>query len=90
MAKKPSTSIDALYGLEPVIDTERSAGCDALERFVQIACPYCGESYGVLIDLSAGSQSYVQDCEVCCQPITLNLLVDQNNEFVSLKTERLD
>ncbi len=90
MAKKPSTPIDVLYGLEPVIDTYGSVGNDSLERFVQISCPYCGESYGVLLDLSAGSQSYVQDCEVCCQPITLNLVVDENNEFVSLEAERLD
>lgn len=23
----------------------------------------------IVIDLSAGSQSYVEDCQVCCQPM---------------------
>lgn len=34
-----------------------------------ISCPYCGEEISVGIDPTAGSvQSYVEDCEVCCQP----------------------
>ncbi|MBX9670571.1 MAG: CPXCG motif-containing cysteine-rich protein [Candidatus Obscuribacterales bacterium] len=26
----------------------------------------------MLLDLSAGSQSYVEDCEVCCNPISIS------------------
>ena len=26
---------------------------------------------GVLLDLSAGGQKYVQDCEVCCNPLEI-------------------
>ncbi|HET7371620.1 MAG TPA: CPXCG motif-containing cysteine-rich protein, partial [Gammaproteobacteria bacterium] len=32
-----------------------------------VTCPYCGETFGVLLDLTAGDQRYIQDCEVCCQ-----------------------
>lgn len=40
-----------------------------------IACPYCGESITVLVDASAGSQRYVEDCQVCCRPIVVDVLV---------------
>jgi len=37
-------------------------------------CPYCGERVSVLLDLSIdGAQSYIEDCEVCCQPIQLTI-----------------
>ena len=32
-------------------------------------CPYCGERISMLLDLSAGGQRYIEDCEVCCRPI---------------------
>jgi hypothetical protein len=34
-------------------------------------CPYCGERISVLIDNSEESQQYIEDCEVCCRPITI-------------------
>jgi hypothetical protein len=34
-----------------------------------LSCPYCGEPVDVLIDEGGGSsQSYVEDCPVCCRP----------------------
>ncbi len=34
-----------------------------------ITCPYCGESVEIALDAGGGEhQSYVEDCEVCCQP----------------------
>jgi transcription elongation factor Elf1 len=35
-------------------------------------CPYCWEQISVLLDLSVESQSYVEDCEVCCNPISIS------------------
>ncbi len=34
-------------------------------------CPYCWETISVLLDLSAAAQAYVEDCEVCCNPISI-------------------
>jgi transcription elongation factor Elf1 len=34
-------------------------------------CPYCWEEISMLLDLSAGGQSYIEDCEVCCNPIQI-------------------
>jgi hypothetical protein len=42
---------------------------------VEIQCPYCGETIDVAVDDSAGEQSYVEDCQVCCRPIALTLLL---------------
>ena len=36
------------------------------EHFFQ--CPYCWEEISMLLDPSVSS-SYVEDCEVCCNPI---------------------
>lgn len=38
------------------------------------SCPYCGEELTVRLDISAGrKQSFIQDCEVCCKPIQIEL-----------------
>lgn len=36
-----------------------------------IQCPFCGEPVDVTLDLSAGNQQYIEDCQVCCQPIEI-------------------
>ena len=35
-------------------------------------CPYCWETIVLELDLSAGSQTYTEDCSVCCQPMTVS------------------
>jgi transcription elongation factor Elf1 len=40
-------------------------------------CPHCGEEISVLLDLSAEEQSYVEDCEVCCNPIQISYAVEE-------------
>lgn len=47
---------------------------------VQIQCPYCWESFDIVVDLSVEEQSYVEDCFVCCRPIHLHILVDEEGE----------
>ena len=73
--KPRQPDIDKLYGLEPVFEPGNEAGSDALEQFVDVSCPYCAETIMVRADLSAGSQSYVEDCQVCCQPIMISVQV---------------
>lgn len=38
----------------------------------RITCPWCAEPMTVVLDLSAGGQSYVEDCQVCCQPMEIS------------------
>ena len=43
-----------------------------------IGCPYCGETITVLVDPSAGAQRYIEDCQVCCRPITIAVEFDDD------------
>jgi hypothetical protein len=43
-----------------------------------LSCPYCGESVEVFVDLDGGdSQSYVEDCPVCCRPWQVEVRLDE-------------
>ena len=48
---------------------------------VQVTCPYCGESIELVIDSSLTFQKYIEDCEVCCQPISVVATVSENGEI---------
>jgi len=41
------------------------------EHFFQ--CPYCWEDISMLLDSSVGNQTYIEDCEVCCNPIEVHV-----------------
>ena len=93
-AGKPSDahSIDVQYGLEPVIDPSVPAdgGAPGGAQFHLVECPYCGESFETPVDTSSGSARYVEDCQVCCQPIEFGLEVDHAGVLRSLSTLRSD
>jgi hypothetical protein len=36
-----------------------------------IECPYCGQSFGLVVDTSIASQRFTTDCEVCCRPLAI-------------------
>ena len=48
----------------------------------RITCPYCGEIITVLLDCSVENQQYIEDCQVCCRPITFNVLVDFDGDVM--------
>jgi hypothetical protein len=86
-------AIDTKYGLEPVIDLSvfaDDAGAAGGMQFHVVDCPYCGESFETPIDTSAGSARYVEDCQVCCQPIEFSVEVDHAGVLKSLATLRGD
>ena len=59
---------------------------DLHEAFDQ--CPYCGERISVLIDNSVETQQYIEDCEVCCRPITVITRRNDEDHFeLTLLTE---
>lgn len=45
-----------------------------------VECPYCGEVISLALDASAGPQRYIEDCQVCCRPITVDLSVDADGD----------
>lgn len=46
-----------------------------------IACPYCGESIVVLVDPEDVGQEYIEDCQVCCRPISFVIGSDFDGEL---------
>jgi hypothetical protein len=52
----------------------------SLQEEVEIECPYCGERIIILVDSSAGSQEYIEDCQVCCRPITIYLTINEDDQ----------
>ena len=46
-----------------------------MEHF--FTCPYCGQTISMVLDTSVSGQTYVEDCEVCCQPIEVSYKVEE-------------
>jgi len=42
-------------------------------------CPYCWKEISFLIDTSVESQKYVEDCEICCNPIEVSYEIIDNS-----------
>ena len=36
---------------------------------MDIQCPFCGQTFEVVVDTSIASQQFTTDCEVCCRPM---------------------
>ena len=56
-------------------------------RTRRIQCPYCGEMIHILIDCSVSQQSYIEDCQVCCRPINLDVTMDPDGDPVLLVSD---
>jgi len=53
-----------------------------------VHCPYCGEAIELLIDASAGEQTYVEDCHVCCRPMEVAITMAADGAFdVAVRTD---
>jgi hypothetical protein len=94
LPKDLQAQIDKLYGLEPVFepgDATGDEGCsDLFEQYVGVACPYCAEMITVRLDLSSGSQDYIEDCQVCCQAIQFNVQVSYEGGLELIGASRID
>lgn len=47
-----------------------------MEHF--FTCPYCWQTISMVLDLSVPEQTYVEDCEVCCQPIEVSYAIEDD------------
>src|SRR5438067_1160170 len=90
IADLDSSSIDSLYGLEPVYEPGKGLPGLLPEEFVAVQCPYCGERLETRVDLTADEPAYVEDCEVCCRPIEFHVERDECGTFLALEVRRMD
>ena len=54
----------------------------------QIPCPYCGGVFETQVDCTAGNQSYIEDCQICCQPIMFEIEVGPALQLINLTVHR--
>jgi len=52
-------------------------------------CPHCWENQLKMIDSTIEKQLFIEDCEVCCNPIEFNLSII-NNHIVSFSAIPID
>jgi hypothetical protein len=66
------------YRPGPERDCNPDAGITVTQALLtrRIHCPYCAEPMHIQLDLSAGDQEYIEDCQVCCQPILIRYAVE--------------
>jgi hypothetical protein len=57
------------------------------EHFFQ--CPYCWEAISMLLDRSVSEQSYIEDCEICCNPIQITVNFNKA-ELVNFSAESIE
>ena len=57
---------------------------------VEVFCPYCGEGIDIGVDQAGGElQEYVEDCQVCCQPLSVRVTVGRDGS-ASVMVNTLD
>ncbi|HMQ68114.1 MAG TPA: CPXCG motif-containing cysteine-rich protein [Ignavibacteria bacterium] len=48
-----------------------------MENEIEFNCPYCGElNYADVYIAEGRSQEFINDCEVCCRPIEIQVSFD--------------
>jgi len=52
-------------------------------------CPYCWQEISMLLDSSVVDQTYIEDCEVCCNPIQIRVLF-RNEELIDFEADSLE
>jgi hypothetical protein len=41
----------------------------------------------MVVDLSEAQQSYIEDCFVCCRPISVNATIEDGEAYIEVKSE---
>ena len=67
------------------LDADFPLGDGPADIDAAVQCPYCGEEIEITLDPgSGGSQEYVEDCEVCCNPWRVTVTYHEGQADVSV------
>jgi hypothetical protein len=55
-----------------------------MEDLFPVTCPYCGEQLEIYVEPDVGG-SFVQDCEVCCNPWRVRVTRDGGARTVEVR-----
>ncbi|HEY9738307.1 MAG TPA: CPXCG motif-containing cysteine-rich protein [Trichocoleus sp.] len=59
-----------------------------MQSTAEFYCAFCGEPNTTFVDLSAGSsQTYIEDCQVCCRPNQLFVTIDEDTLDIDIATD---
>lgn len=61
----------------PRRDSSRDGTVSNLQEEHTVTCPYCWSEWTVLLDLSVASQTYIEDCAICCNPVSIHYSSDE-------------
>jgi len=50
-------------------------------------CPYCWEEVSILLDKSIANQTFIEDCEVCCNPLEFKVTFN-NGDLTNFTVEQ--
>lgn len=59
-----------------------------IEHF--FTCPYCWQRISMIVDVSIAEQSYIEDCEVCCNPIQINYMAGNDDELINFSADSIE
>jgi hypothetical protein len=57
-----------------------------IEPVVEIQCPFCWQSFEIVVEATTDSQCFTTDCEVCCRPLEV-VIVCEAGEVVSVQVD---
>ncbi len=40
-----------------------------MQDHYDISCPHCWQTFSIPLDLSVRGQTFIYDCEICCNPL---------------------
>jgi Cysteine-rich CPXCG len=69
--------------LERTTELETALESSAMDDAVTVTCPYCGEDLEIYVEPDVRG-TFVQDCEVCCNPWLVRVEVDADDRYVTV------
>lgn len=63
-------------------------GIEGINKMVAVyQCAVCGEEIETEVDESQGlNQEYIEDCQVCCRPNVLRVVIDEDRGTASIES----
>ena len=55
-----------------------------METSARIQCPFCGQTFDLVVDTSTSTQRLTTDCEICCRPMEV-VVECEPGEILSLE-----
>lgn len=59
-----------------------------MEHF--FTCPYCWERISMILDCTEVDAAYIEDCEVCCRPISIYFKFDDQARLITFGTQTIE